>query len=96
MRVIRSVGALLVFLAAIIAIAWAFGAVWFDAPFGAINRIAAALLATTFVVVLLFVRPFRRKLAAVHNWPFWRWQRAPLGQRMPTKNSKAFSGLLKY
>ena len=38
MRVIRWFGALLVLLAAIIAIAWAFGAVWFDAPFGAGNR----------------------------------------------------------
>src|SRR6266513_2907674 len=62
MRVLRWVGALLVLLAAIIAIAWAFGAVWFDAPFGAGNRIAAALLATTFIVVLLFVRSFWRKL----------------------------------
>ena len=47
---------------AIIAIAWAFGAVWFDAPFGAGNRLAAVVLAITFVVVLLFVRPFWRKL----------------------------------
>ena len=47
---------------AIIAIAWAFGAVWFDAPFGAGNRLAAVLLAVTFVIVLLFVRPFWRKL----------------------------------
>ncbi|TMP97044.1 MAG: hypothetical protein E6L07_03690 [Verrucomicrobia bacterium] len=62
MRVIRWVGALLVLLAAIIAIAWAFGGVWFDAPFGAGNRIAAAVLATTFIVVLLFVRSFWRKL----------------------------------
>src|SRR6266542_186363 len=61
-RVIRRVGALLVILTAIIAAAWAFGAVWFDAPFGAGNRLAAVLLATTFVVVLLFVRPFWRKL----------------------------------
>src|SRR5437660_6838909 len=61
-RVIRWVGELLVLLTAIIAVAWAFGAVWFDAPFGAGNRMAAALLATTFVVVLLFVRPFWRKL----------------------------------
>jgi hypothetical protein len=45
-----------------IAIAWEFGAVWFDAPFGAGNRIAAALLATAFVIVLLLVRPFWRKL----------------------------------
>jgi Domain of unknown function (DUF4105) len=45
-----------------IAIAWAFGAVWFDAPFGAGNCVAAVLLAITLVVVLLFVRPFGRKL----------------------------------
>ena len=45
-----------------IAIAWAFGAVWFDAPFGAGNGLAAVLLAIMFVVVLLFVRPFWRKL----------------------------------
>src|SRR4029434_10236191 len=45
-----------------IAVAWAFGAVWFDAPFGTGNRLAAILLATIFVLVLLFVRPFWRKL----------------------------------
>jgi len=61
-RGIRWVGGLLVLLAGTIAAAWAFGAVWFDGPFGAGNRIAAAVLATTFVVVLLFVRPFWRKL----------------------------------
>ena len=42
---------------AIIAIAWTFGAVWFDAPFGAGNHLAAVLLAITFVVVLLLVEP---------------------------------------
>ena len=47
---------------AIIAIAWAFGAIWFDAPFGAGNRLVALLLAIAFVIVLLFVRPFWRKL----------------------------------
>src|SRR6266581_2321841 len=65
MRVIRWIGELLVLLIAIIAIAWAFGAVWFDAPFGWANRIAAVLLATTVVAVLLFVRPFWRKLGIV-------------------------------
>jgi hypothetical protein len=45
-----------------IAIAWAFGAVWFDAPFGTGNRFAAILLATIFVLVLVFVRRFWRKL----------------------------------
>src|SRR4249920_826193 len=64
-RVIRWVGVLLVLLVASIAIAWAFGAVWFDAPFGAGNRMVAALLAIAFVLVLLFVRPFWRKLVVV-------------------------------
>ena len=40
-RVIRWVGELLVLLAVIIAAAWAFGAVWFDAPFGNANKIVA-------------------------------------------------------
>jgi len=65
LRVIHWVGALLVILTAIIAAAWAFGAVWYDAPFGAGNRIAAALLATTFLGLLLFVRPFWRKVVAI-------------------------------
>ena len=61
-RVIRSVGTVLILLTAIIAATWAFGAVWFDGPFGAGNKLAAALLAATFVAVLIFVRPFWRKL----------------------------------
>src|SRR6476619_474612 len=65
MRVIRWFSALLVLLAASIAIAWTFGAVWFDAPFGNGNKVAAALLATMFAVVLIFVRPFWRKLVVV-------------------------------
>jgi len=65
MRIIGWVGRLLLLLAVIVAGAWAFGAVWFDGPFGTGNRIAAALLAITFVVVLLFVRPFWRKVGAV-------------------------------
>jgi hypothetical protein len=64
-RVIRWVGGLLALLTAIIAAAWAFGAIWFDGPFGAGNRMAAALLAITFVVVLLFVGPLWRKVGAV-------------------------------
>ena len=43
-RVIRWIGELLVLLTAIIAIAWAFGAVWFDAPFGNANKVVAGLL----------------------------------------------------
>src|SRR3989441_12914108 len=62
MRVIRWVTALLILLTAIIAIAWAFGAVWFDAPFGNANKVVAGLLALASAVVLVFVRPFWRKL----------------------------------
>src|SRR6266536_4757294 len=61
-RVIRWVGGLLVLLTAIIAIAWAFGAVWFDAPFGNANKVMAGLLALASAAVLVFVRPFWRKL----------------------------------
>src|SRR6266496_6470007 len=65
MRVIRWVGALLVLLTAIIAIAWAFGAVWFDAPFGNANKVLAGLLAVASAAALVFVRPFWRKIGAV-------------------------------
>src|SRR5438067_9669900 len=64
-RLIRWVGELLVLLATIIAIAWAFGAVWFDAPFGNANKILAGLLAMASAFALLFVRPFWRKLGIV-------------------------------
>ena len=64
-RVIRWVGALLVILIAIIAIVWAFGAVWFDAPFGNANKVLAGLLAVASVAALIFVRPFWCKLGAV-------------------------------
>src|SRR2546430_1425066 len=63
-RVIRWVGALLVILIAIIAIVWAFGAVWFDAPFGNANKVLAGLLAVASVAALIFVRPFWCKLGA--------------------------------
>ena len=65
MRVIRWIGALLVLLAAIIAIAWAFGAVWFDAPFGNANKVAAGLLAVAAAIALVFVRPFWRKVGVI-------------------------------
>src|SRR5437016_14345370 len=61
-RVIRWVGELLVFLIAIIAVAWAFGAVWFDAPFGNANKVVAGLLALASVNLFVFVRPLWRKL----------------------------------
>ncbi len=65
MRVIRWVGGLLVLIAVIIAAAWAFGAVWFDGPFGNANKVIAALLAVVFAIARAFVRPFWRKIAAV-------------------------------
>jgi uncharacterized protein DUF4105 len=61
-RLGRWVGGLLFAVVGIIAAAWAFGAVWFDAPFGAGDKVAAALVAIAFVVILVFVRPFWRKL----------------------------------
>jgi hypothetical protein len=65
MRVIRWIGASLILPAAIIAIAWAFGAVWFDAPFGDANKIVAGLLAMASAMALVFVRPFWRKIVAI-------------------------------
>ena len=65
MRVIRWVGALLVLLAAIIAVAWAFGAVWFDAPFGNANKVSAGLLAAVYAIAVVFVRPFWRKVGVI-------------------------------
>src|SRR5438874_4498704 len=64
-RVIRWVGELLVILTAIIAIAWAFGAVWFDAPFGNANKVIAGLLAIASAAALVFVRQFWRKVGTV-------------------------------
>ena len=64
-RVVRLIGELAILLAAMIAIAWAFGAVWFDAPFGGANKVGAGIVAIGFASVLAFVRPFWRKIAAV-------------------------------
>jgi len=65
MRFIRWVGELLVLLTAIIAIAWTFGAVWFDAPFGNANKVVAGLLAIVSTAALVFVRRFWRKVGAI-------------------------------
>src|SRR5437868_15013783 len=64
-RVGRWFSELLVLLAVIIAIAWAFGTVWFDASFGNANKVATGLLAVGFAIVLVFVRPFWRKIGVV-------------------------------
>ncbi len=63
-RVIRWVGELLILFTAIIAIAWAFGAVWFDAPFGSANKVLAWVLAVASAAALAFVRPFWREVGA--------------------------------
>ena len=59
---IRWLGVLLSAIIGLTAAAWAFGAVWFDGPFGAGNKPAAALLTMALLAVLIFVRPFWRKL----------------------------------
>jgi hypothetical protein len=61
-RLGRWVGGLFLAIVGLVAATWAFGAVWFDGPFGAGNKLAAALLAAVLLVVFLFVRPFLRKL----------------------------------
>jgi hypothetical protein len=50
---------------AMIASAWAFGAIWFDAPFGSANKIVAGVLAIGCAITLAVVRPFWLKIAAV-------------------------------
>src|SRR5205814_10515871 len=65
MLVIRWASMLLVLVIGIIAIAWAFGAVWFDAPFGNANKVLAGLLAVASAAALVFVRRFWRKIGAV-------------------------------
>lgn len=61
-RLGRGIGLVGVTVVAVICAAWAFGAVWFDAPFGKGNQITAVLVAIAFLVALVFVRPFWRKL----------------------------------
>ena len=61
-RLGRLLGGLLFAIIALIATAWAFGAVSFDGPFAGGNKLAAILLGCAFIGVLLFVRPFWRKL----------------------------------
>ncbi len=62
---IRWIGKVLILFAAMVAIAWSFGAVWFDAPFGNANKVAAGILAIGFAIVFAFVRRCWRKMAAV-------------------------------
>jgi len=62
-RVACWIGRLLLTILGLIAAAWAFGAVSFDGPFGAGNKVLAALLGIAFLVILLLVRPWLRKVA---------------------------------
>jgi hypothetical protein len=55
-------GGMLCAVVGLIAAAWVFGAVWFDGPFGAGNKLAAALLTIGLVTVLILVKPFWRKI----------------------------------
>ena len=61
-RIGRWIALLPVTVIAVICAAWAYGAVWFDAPFGSANKTVAALVAITFGMVAIFVRPFSRTL----------------------------------
>jgi hypothetical protein len=61
-RVIRWVGELLALLAVIIAAAWAFGALWFDAPLGNANKVVAGLMAAASAIALVVSTPFWRKV----------------------------------
>jgi len=56
-------GRTLLLLLGLIATAWAFGAIWYDGPFATGNKLVAALLAIVFLVILLFVRPWLRKIS---------------------------------
>ena len=61
-RVACWIGRLLLIIIGLVATAWAFGAVFYDGPFGAGNKLLAALLAIAFLVILLLVRPWLRKV----------------------------------
>jgi hypothetical protein len=62
---IRWLGGTLLAGVGLIAAVWAFGAVWFDAPFRAFNHLAAFLTAVLFLFILALVRPFTRKVVSL-------------------------------
>src|SRR5438067_543629 len=64
-RIVRWIGESLVLLILVIAAVWAFGAVWYDAPFGNANKVVAGLLAIAVAITLVFVRHFWRKVAVI-------------------------------
>ena len=57
----RWLGRFFLALAGMIVAVWAFGAVWFDAPFENANKATAALCAIAFAAAFVLVRPFWRK-----------------------------------
>jgi hypothetical protein len=63
-RLGRWISGVLLAVIALICAAWAFGAVWFDAPFARHNKTVAILVAILFAIVLLIIRPVARKIAA--------------------------------
>ena len=64
-RVVQWIGESLVLLILIFAAVWAFGAAWYDAPFGNANKVVAGLLAIAVALTLVFVRHFWRKVAVI-------------------------------
>ena len=63
-RVACWIGRLLLVIMGLIATAWAFGAISYDAPFGGGKKLVAALLGIALFVILFFVRPWLRKVTA--------------------------------
>src|SRR6266480_5173694 len=64
-HVVQWIGESLVLLILIFAAVWAFGAAWYDAPFGNANKVVAGLLAIAVALTLVFVRHFWRKVAVI-------------------------------
>lgn len=68
-RLARWIFTLIVAAVALVGAAWAFGAVWFDAPFGSGNKVVAAVVGTLFIVALLVPRRLPKKLT-IFSVPF--------------------------
>jgi hypothetical protein len=63
--VVQWLSKLALFIVAMIACTWAFGAVWFDAPFASRNKFVAGALATGLIITLALVRKFWSKIATM-------------------------------
>jgi hypothetical protein len=62
MRAIKPLGWTIVWIAAILCAAWAFGAIWFDGPLANGNKVAAWALVIVFATALILVRGLWRKI----------------------------------